>query len=128
MLGMVYGYLPFMVLPIYSSLEKLNPSLLEASMDLGANRVKTFLYVTIPLTAPGIAAGIILVFVPTIGEFVIPDILGGAKSVLIGNIITNQFLTARDWPFGSAITLIIVVFVLIGLRVFLKFSQNGEFI
>ncbi|MBD3305571.1 ABC transporter permease subunit, partial [candidate division KSB3 bacterium] len=100
MLGMIYGYLPFMVLPIYASLEKLQPALLEASMDLGANRVKTFLYVTIPLSAPGVIAGIILVFVPTIGEFVIPDILGGAKSILVGNIITNQFLTARDWPFG----------------------------
>src|SRR5512137_1747823 len=101
MLGMLYAYLPFMVLPIYSSVEKLNSSLLEASMDLGANRIKTFFHVTIPLTAPGIIAGIILVFVPTIGEFIIPDILGGAKSILIGNIITNQFLTARDWPFGA---------------------------
>lgn len=128
MLGMLYGYLPFMVLPIYASLEKLQPSLLEASMDLGANRVKTFFYITIPLTAPGIAAGVILVFVPTIGEFVIPDILGGAKSVLIGNIITNQFLTARDWPFGAAITFILVVFVLIGLSLFFKFSKNEDFI
>jgi spermidine/putrescine transport system permease protein len=128
MLGMVYGYLPFMVLPIYASLEKLQPSLLEASMDLGANRVKTFLYVTIPLTAPGIVAGSVLVFVPTIGEFVIPDILGGAKSILIGNIITNQFLTARDWPFGSAITFILVVFVLIGLSMFFKFSKDEELI
>ena len=126
MLGMVYGYLPFMVLPIYASLEKLQVSLLEASMDLGANRVKTFLYITIPLSAPGVAAGVILVFVPTIGEFVIPDILGGAKSILIGNIISNQFLTARDWPFGAAITFILVVFVLFGLRVFFKFSQDGE--
>jgi len=128
MLGMVYGYLPFMVLPIYASLEKLQPSLLEASMDLGANRVKTFLNVTIPLTAPGIAAGVTLVFVPTIGEFVIPDLLGGAKSVLIGNIITNQFLTARDWPFGAAITFILVIFVLLGLKIFLNVSKNGEFI
>ena len=117
-----------MVLPIYASLEKLNLTLLEASMDLGANRVKTFLHVTIPLTAPGIVAGIILVFVPTVGEFVIPDILGGAKSVLIGNIITNQFLTARDWPFGSAITFIIVIFVLIGLGMFFKWSKNGDLI
>ena len=128
MLGMVYGYLPFMVLPIYASIEKLNLSLLEASMDLGANRIKTFLYVTIPLTTPGIAAGITLVFVPTLGEFVIPDILGGAKSVLIGNIVTNQFLTARDWPFGAAITFIIVVFVLIGLGMFFKVNKNGDFL
>lgn len=128
MLGMIYGYLPFMVLPIYASIEKLNLTLLEASMDLGANRIKTFLHVTIPLTAPGIVAGIILVFVPTIGEFVIPDILGGAKSVLIGNIVTNQFLTARDWPFGSAITFIIVIFVLIGLGMFFKWSKNGDLI
>ena len=128
MLGMVYGYLPFMVLPIYASLEKLQPALLEASMDLGANRIKTFLNVTIPLSAPGIAAGVVLVFVPTIGEFVIPDLLGGAKSILIGNIITNQFLTARDWPFGAAITFLLVIFVLLGLRIFLKFSKNGEFL
>ncbi|PIE33014.1 spermidine/putrescine ABC transporter permease [candidate division KSB3 bacterium] len=128
MLGLVYGYLPFMVLPIYASLEKLQISHLEASMDLGANRLKTFMNITIPLTAPGIAAGVVLVFVPTIGEFVIPDILGGAKSILIGNIITNQFLTARDWPFGAAITFILVIFVLIGLGIFFRFSKNGELI
>ena len=128
MLGMVYGYLPFMVLPLYSSLEKLQPALLEASMDLGANRLKTFLHVTLPLTAPGIAAGIVLVFIPTIGEFIIPDILGGAKTVLIGNLITNQFLTARDWPFGAAITFIVVLFVLVGLGISFKTLQNEEFI
>ena len=128
MLGMVYGYLPFMVLPLYSSLEKLQPALLEASMDLGANRLKTFLHVTLPLTAPGIAAGIVLVFIPTIGEFIIPDILGGAKTVLIGNLITNQFLTARDWPFGAAITFIVVLFVLAGLGISFKTLQNEEFI
>ncbi len=126
MLGMIYGYLPFMVLPIYSSLEKLDTSLLEASMDLGANPVRTFLNVTIPLTFPGIAAGIVLVFVPTIGEFVIPDILGGAKSILIGNIITNQFLTARDWPFGSAITFVIVLFVLIGMSIYFRVNKEGD--
>lgn len=128
MLGMVYGYLPFMVLPLYSSLEKLQPALLEASMDLGANRLKTFLHVTLPLTAPGIAAGVVLVFIPTIGEFIIPDILGGAKTVLIGNLITNQFLTARDWPFGAAITFIVVLFVLAGLGISFKTLQNEEFI
>ena len=124
MLGMVYGYLPFMVLPLYSSLEKLQPALLEASMDLGANRLKTFLHVTLPLTAPGIAAGIVLVFIPTIGEFIIPDILGGAKTVLIGNLITNQFLTARDWPFGAAITFIVVLFVKVGVGISFKTLQN----
>ncbi len=128
MLGMVYGYLPFMVLPLYSSLEKLQPALLEASMDLGANRLKTFLHVTLPLTAPGIASGVVLVFIPTIGEFIIPDILGGAKTVLIGNLITNQFLTARDWPFGAAITFIVVLFVLAGLGISFKTLQNEEFI
>jgi len=128
MLGMVYGYLPFMVLPIYASLEKVQISHLEASMDLGANRIKTFWHITIPLTAPGIAAGIVLVFVPTIGEFVIPDILGGAKSILIGNIITNQFLTARDWPFGAAMTFILVMLVLLSLGFFFKFSKNEELV
>ena len=128
MLGMLYGYLPFMVLPIYASLEKLDPALLEASMYLGANRVQTFFYVTIPLSRPGIMAAVILVFVPTIGEFVIPDILGGAKSILIGNIVSNQFLTARDWPFGSSITVTLVMFVLIGLSVFFRFGKEGELI
>lgn len=126
MMGMLYGYLPFMVLPIYASLEKLSPTLLEASMDLGANRIRTFLHVTIPLTAPGIMAGVILVFVPTIGEFVIPDILGGAKSVLIGNIISSQFLTTRDWPFASAMTFIIVLCVMLGLGIFFKLNKNIE--
>jgi spermidine/putrescine transport system permease protein len=117
-----------MVLPIYASLEKLNTRLLEASMDLGANRIRTFLHITVPLTIPGVVAGIVLVFVPTIGEFVIPDILGGAKSILIGNIITNQFLTARDWPFGSAITFVIVLFVLAGLGLFFRVNKSGEIV
>ena len=123
MIGMIYGYLPFMVLPIYTSLEKLNPLLLEVSMDLGAKPFETLRRVTIPLTLPGIVAGIVLVFVPAIGEFVIPNILGGAKALLIGNVIANQFLTIRNWPFGAALTVILIVFVLLGLGVVFKYSN-----
>jgi spermidine/putrescine transport system permease protein len=99
MLGLVYGELPFMILPLYASIEKLYLSLLEASSDLGANSFWTFMKITVPLTMPGIVAGIILVFIPTIGAFITPDLLGGAKSILVGNLVQNQFAVARDKPF-----------------------------
>lgn len=109
LLGMIYGYLPFMVLPLYASIEKLDQSLLEAAQDLGANPAQTFLRVSLPLTLPGVAAGSILVFVPALGMFVVPDLLGGAKSMLVGNLIQNQFLAARNWPFGAAASIIVMV-------------------
>ncbi|MEG1160092.1 MAG: ABC transporter permease, partial [Acidaminococcaceae bacterium] len=102
MLGMVYALLPFMVLPIYVSIEQLDHRLLEAASDLGAKPWTAFRKITLPLTMPGIAAGSILVFISSLGMFVVPDVMGGAKSALIGNLIQNQFLSARDWPFGSA--------------------------
>src|SRR4030066_338259 len=102
MIGMVYEFLPFMVLPLYTSLEKIENTLLEAAADLGAPPWKAFLRVTLPLSVPGMIAGTILTFIPAMGMFVVPDILGGAKTILIGNVIRNQFLTARDWPFGAA--------------------------
>lgn len=116
LIGMVYMMFPFMVLPLYASIEKLDLSYLEAASDLGANPTKTFLKVTLPLTMPGIAAGCLLVFVPTLGYFFIPDLMGGSKIMLISNLIKNQFLTARDWPFGSAasMVLILIMFVVIG--------------
>jgi spermidine/putrescine transport system permease protein len=103
MIGLVYAYLPFMILPIYGSAEKLDGSLLEAAHDLGAGPLRVFSSVIIPLTLPGIAAGALLVFVPSIAMFAITDLMGGAKVPLLGNVIQNQFLQARDWPFGAAL-------------------------
>lgn len=103
MIGLVYTYLPFMILPIFTSAEKLENNLIEASLDLGAGPWKTLAHVVIPLTKPGIFAGVLLVFVPSIGMFAVTDLMGGAKVPMIGNVIQNQFGQARDWPFGAAL-------------------------
>lgn len=103
MIGLVYTYLPFMILPVFTSAEKLDNSLIEASLDLGAGPWRTLAHVIIPLTKPGIFAGVLLVFVPSIGMFAVTDLMGGAKVPMIGNIIQNQFGQARDWPFGAAL-------------------------
>jgi spermidine/putrescine transport system permease protein len=116
--GLLYGYLPFMVLALYSSISRLNPEIFEASSDLGASSLRTFLRVTLPLTIPGIAAGCVFVFVLSIGNFVTPDLLGGGRSLMVGNLIFDQFLSARDWPFGSSLA-----FVLIGLMMLLLVAQ-----
>jgi spermidine/putrescine transport system permease protein len=126
MLGLVYGELPFMILPLYASIEKLDLSLLEAAEDLGANAFRTFWRVTVPLTLPGIAAGVVLVFIPTIGSFITPDLLGGAKSILVGNLIQNQFVIARDKPFGSAICFGLTSFVLILLFFYARYMTQKE--
>jgi spermidine/putrescine transport system permease protein len=126
MLGLVYGELPFMILPLYASIEKLDLSLLEASSDLGASGFWTFWRVTVPLTTPGIMAGVILVFIPTIGMFITPDLLGGAKSILVGNLIQNQFVIARDKPFGSAICFGLTAFVLLMLSIYARYSTRKE--
>jgi len=126
MLGLVYGELPFMILPLYASIEKLDLSLLEASNDLGASGFWTFWKVTVPLTTPGIMAGVILVFIPTIGMFITPDLLGGAKSILVGNLIQNQFVIARDKPFGSAICFGLTAFVLLMLSIYARYSTRKE--
>jgi spermidine/putrescine transport system permease protein len=120
LLGLVYGYLPFMILPLYSTLERLDPSLLEAAADLGAKPFTALLRVVIPLSAPGIRAGSILVFIPCVGAFLTPDLLGGGKTVMIGNLVQNQFTTARDWPFGSAISLAVTAIVVLLMIVFLR--------
>lgn len=112
--GLVYGYMPFMILALFSSISKLGPDLREASTDLGASAFTTFRRVTLPLTLPGIAAGSVFVFVLSVGNFVTPDLLGGGKRTMLGNLIYDQFLTARDWPFGSAIAAI-VVFIMMAL-------------
>jgi spermidine/putrescine transport system permease protein len=102
-LGLVYTFLPFMILPIYSSVEKLDGALVEAALDLGAGPLRAFSRVIVPLTAPGIAAGVLLVFVPALGIYAVNDIMGGGRVDMIGNIIENQFKTARNWPFGAAL-------------------------
>jgi spermidine/putrescine transport system permease protein len=126
MIGMVYEFLPFMVLPLYSSLEKIEYSLLEAAADLGAPPWKVFLRVTLPLSVPGIIAGTILVFIPAMGMFVIPDLMGGAKTILIGNVIRNQFLTARDWPFGAAASMILMVLTMVFTLYYTRKAGFGE--
>lgn len=113
LVGMVYEFLPFMILPIYTSLEKIDNSLYEAAADLGANAFKTFLRVTLPLSMPGVVAGTILVFIPVMGTFIVSDILGGRQVILVGNLIQRQFLDARDPTFGSAASLILMVMTLI---------------
>ncbi len=125
-LGLVYGYLPFMVLPLYASIEKLDFSLVEAAFDLGADEVRAFLRVVLPQTMPGVIAGCILVFIPSIGAFVTPDILGGAKTVMIGNLIQQQFLTSRDWPFGSAVSFILMVIVTLAIVVYFRTTEEEQ--
>lgn len=107
-LGLVYVLLPFMILPLYSSFEKLDRRLIEAASDLGAGRLATFWHVIVPLTAPGIAAGSLLVFLPALGMFYVTDVLGGGRELLIGNFLKDQFLDARDWPFGAAASLVVI--------------------
>lgn len=107
-IGLVYVLLPFMILPLYSSFEKLDRRLVEAASDLGAGRLAVFRHVIVPLTAPGIAAGSVLVFLPALGMFYVTDVLGGGRELLIGNFLKDQFLEVRDWPFGAAASLVII--------------------
>ena len=124
LIGLVYGEIPFMILPLYASLEKLDLSLLEASADLGAPRAATFQRVTVPLTMPGIVAGIILVFVPSLGQFIVSDLLGGARTILAGNLIQNQFAVARNKPFGSAVAFELTAAVLALLFVYALYTRK----
>jgi len=112
LIAMVYEFLPFMVLPLYTSLEKINLSQLEAAADLGAPPWRAFLRITLPLSIPGMIAGSILVFIPAMGMFVVPDLMGGAKTILVGNLIRNQFLVARDWPFGASASMLLLLLTL----------------
>jgi spermidine/putrescine transport system permease protein len=125
--GLVYVYMPFMVLPLYATIERLDKSFLEASLDLGATQFTTFLKVTVPLTMPGIVTGIILVFIPCLGSFLTPDLLGGANAVMIGNVIERQFKAANDWPFGAAISfmLMFATFAALMLRAFIASRSKG---
>jgi spermidine/putrescine transport system permease protein len=119
-IGMIYTMFPFMVLPLYNSIEKLDRSYLEAAKDLGASRLKAFITVTVPLTMSGIVAGCILVFIPSLGLFFIPDLMGGGNIMLIGNLIRNQFLESRDWPFGSALSIAMIFIALILIWAYVK--------
>lgn len=125
-LGLIYGYLPFMILPLYATLEKFNFSLIEAAHDLGANDLKTFWRVILPLSRRGIIAGCLLVFIPSVGAFITPDLLGGAKTIMIGNVIQNQFIKSRDWPFGSALSILMMAVILIPILIYLRISEDQE--
>ncbi|MCR5825348.1 MAG: ABC transporter permease [Oscillospiraceae bacterium] len=114
-LGMVYNFIPFMILQIHTSLDKMDKNLLNAAADLGADRVHTFLRVTLPLSLPGVVSGITLVFLPAVSSFFIPKLLGGGQYVLVGNVIESQFLTSGDWNFGSAISLIMAVIIMLSM-------------
>ncbi len=116
-LGLVYGYLPFVVLPLYATLERLDPSLLDAAADLGASPVTAVCKVVLPLSKPGILAGALLVFIPCLGAYLTPDLMGGGKTVMVGNLVQNQFTTSRDWPFGAAVSLLLMALVLLFTRI-----------
>lgn len=123
-LGMVYNFIPFMILQIHTSLTKMDKSYLEAAADLGANKVQSFLRVTLPLSLPGVLSGITLVFLPAVSSFFIPKLLGGGQYVLIGNVIETQFLTSGDWNFGSAISLIMAVIIMISMYITRKMDTD----
>lgn len=125
LLGMVYNFLPFMVLPIYTVLTKMDPSLLEAAEDLGANRFFTFLKVIFPLSLPGVLSGVSMVFMPAVSTFVISNLLGGGQFMLIGNLIEQQFLVVGDWNFGSAISMLLMVLILISMSFMNRFGSGA---
>ncbi len=125
-LGMVYNFLPFMILSIYTVLAKMDRALIHASYDLGANRFQTFLKIVLPLSIPGIIAGITLVFLPAVSTFVIPKFLGGGNYVLIGNLIETQFITVGEWHFGSAISLIMAIIIMLSMVVAKRFDKDVE--
>jgi putrescine transport system permease protein len=124
--GIIYSYLPFMVLPLYASLEKMDESLLEAAADLGSRPVKAFWQITFPLSLPGVAAGCFLVFIPAIGEFVIPDLLGGSGTLMIGKTLWAEFFSNRDWPLSSAVAVVLLLLLIIPIVVFQKMQEKNR--
>ena len=128
LIGMAYILLPFMFLPLYASIEKLDHSLVEASYDLGASPYQTFIRVILPSTLPGIAAGSVLVFIPSLGNFIVPDLLGGAKVLMIGNLVEQQFLSARNWPFGSALSVMIMLVMFLLILIYLRRIGRSEIV
>ena len=125
-IGLVYIFIPFMFLPLYASIEKIDQSLIQASNDLGGSNFITFLRITLPLSFPGILGGSILVFIPSLGNFIVPDLLGGAKVMMIGNIIEQSFLTARNWPFGACLAIILMIVVVTMLTFYVKLLSKYE--
>ncbi|MDY7012205.1 MAG: ABC transporter permease [Cyanobacteriota bacterium] len=123
-IGLIYGYLPFMILPLYSAIERFNFSLVEAAHDLGANDWRTFFRVILPLTLRGIVAGSLLVFIPSVGAFITPDILGGARTLMIGSLIQNQFLRSRNWPFGSVLSIIVMAVVVVPVVFYFRVAED----
>jgi putrescine transport system permease protein len=124
-LGIVYAYLPFMVLPLYTTLEKLDWSLLEAASDLGAKPLPAFLTVTLPLSLPGIVAGCLLVFIPAVGEFVIPDLLGGTRTLMIGKVLWDEFFTNSDWPLASAVAICLLILLVGPILIFQRQHERS---
>jgi spermidine/putrescine transport system permease protein len=119
-LGLTYGFLPFMVLPLYASIERMDKSLVEASYDLGHGRTSTLMRVIIPTVSPGLVAGVLLVFIPAVGDFVTPQLLGGVRTTMFGNTVADQFGGSQNWPLGSAMSVLLVGFILIGVFVYLR--------
>ncbi|MYE86581.1 MAG: ABC transporter permease subunit, partial [Gammaproteobacteria bacterium] len=122
-LGIVYTYLPFMILPLYATLERLDGELLDAAADLGGRPRQAFLDITLPLSAPGVVAGSMLVFIPALGEFVIPSLLGGLDTLMIGRTLYDEFFVNRDWPLASAVASVLVLILVLPIVVFQRFSQ-----
>ena len=122
-LGLVYVCIPYAVLPMYSSIERLDKALVEASYDLGASRARTFFKVTLPMTMPGVYAVAIISFVPSIGNYFVADVLGGSKTLLIGNLIKNQFMSSRNWPLGSALSVFLIVGTMIFVYLYARISK-----
>ncbi len=123
-IGIVYTYLPFMILPIYATLEKMDESLLEAAEDLGCTRAQAFWYVTVPLSRPGVIAGCFLVFIPALGEFVIPSLLGGSGTLMIGKVLWEEFFSNRDWPVASAVAIILLLILIVPIVLFQRNQQK----
>jgi putrescine transport system permease protein len=125
-IGIVYSYLPFMVLPIYSTLEKMDESLLEAAIDLGCSRLEAFWLVTLPLAAPGVIAGCFLVFIPAMGEFVIPDLLGGSSTLMMGKTLWVEFFSNRDWPVASAVAIVLLLALVVPIVIFQRQLEHQQ--
>ena len=128
LIGMVYSYLPFMILPLYANLSKLDLRYLEAAADLGASPLKVFWLITIPLSKAGVIAGSMLVFIPAVGEFVIPELLGGPSTLMIGRVLWDEFFSNNDWPMASAVAVVMILLILVPLAILNKYQaeQAGE--
>jgi spermidine/putrescine transport system permease protein len=118
-IGLTYGFLPFMILPLYASIERMDPALVEASYDLGHGKISTFFRVIVPTVSPGLVAGVLLVFIPAVGDFVTPQLLGGVRTQMFGNTVADQFKGSQNWPLGSAMSVLLMVFILFGVFVYL---------